>query len=259
MYTLATLYALRQQLGLADADTTEDLRLLMALEAASAAIERRTRRKFIPRVATLKHDVDLRNTLRLLLKDDLLALQSLTNGDGSSISLSDVVELSDATLRLMNGAFFTYDEVIEAAIQVNAIWGYHPQWSEAWSDSGDTVQDTSLSASTTSITVADADAGSPPRFQVGQLLRIESEYLWITAINTTSNILTVERSVQGTTAATHANGTSIEIYQVSQDIVILTLNWALWFYREPDTTSFKTPPFLLDALEGLRRISVGVS
>jgi hypothetical protein len=257
MYTLATLYALRQQLALADGDTNEDARLLMALEAASAAIEARTRRKFIPRVATLKHSVDLRNTIALLLKDDLLELQSLTNGDSSSISLNDVLQLSGAMLRLINGEFFLYDEVPEDAIQVTGIWAYHPQWAEAWLDSGDSVQDASLSATATTITVIDANAGDPSRFQVGQILRIESEYLWVTAVNTTTNILTVIRGAQGATAAIHANATSIEIYQVPQDVAILTLSWALWFYREPDAPSLEIPPFLLDSLEGLRRISVG--
>lgn len=256
MYTLATLYALRQQLGLADGDTTEDARLLMALEAASAAIENRTRRHFVPRMASLTHSVDLQNATTLLLKEDLLELQSLTNGDGSSISLSDVLVLSDTSIRLTNGAYFIYDDVAEDAIEVEGVWGYHPNWSNAWKDSGDTVQDAPLSASATSLTVTDADAGSPERFQVGQLLRIEDEYLWVTAIDSATNVLTVERGVQGTTAASHTNGTGIDIYQVPQDIAMLTLNWALWFYREPDSVYDRIPLYLLQTLKGLRRITV---
>lgn len=256
MYTVATLYALRQQLGLADADITEDLRLLMALEVASTAIETRTQRHFIPRLKTLTHNVDLRNIKTVLLKEDLLELQSLTNGDGSVVPLDDTLILSGGLLRLINGQTFIYDEVPEDAIQVEAIWGYHPQWDSAWDDSADSVQDAPLSASATSLTVNDADAGDAPRFQIGQFLRIENEYLWVTAVDTATNILTVERAVQGTTAATHANGTSIEIYQVPQDIAGLCLQWALWFYREPDSAYDKIPLYLLQQLNGLRRITV---
>lgn len=256
MYTLATLYALRQHIGLDASDTGEDERLRDALEAASAAIERRTRRRFQPRIASIAHDVNLRDVSELLLKDDLLALHSITNGDGSSISLSDVIQVADAVLRLTNGAVFTYDESPVTAITITGIWGYHPDWNHAWSDSGDTVQDASLSASATAMTVTDADAGDNPRFQVGQLLRLEDEYLHITAIDTATNILTVERGVNGTTAVSHANGTAIEMYQMPADVSQLTLRWALWLYREPDSFSFKLPVILQDSLDGLRRFSV---
>ena len=173
MYTLATLYALRQHIGLDASDTTEDERLLDALQAAGAAIERRTRRTFQPRVASIAHDVNLRDVSELLLKEDLLELQSISNGDDSSINTSDVIQVADAVLRLTNGTVFTYDETPVSAITVTGIWGYHPDWQNAWEDSGDSVQDASLSASATSITVTDADAGNSPRFQVGQLIRLE--------------------------------------------------------------------------------------
>ena len=256
MYTLATLYALRQHIGLDASDTTEDERLMDALEAASAAIERHSCRRFQPRLASIAHDVNLRDVSELLLKEDLLELQSLTNGDDSSIALSDVIQIADAVLKLTNGAVFTYDETPVSALSVEGVWGYHPDWSNAWSDSGDSVQDASLSASATSITITNADAGASPRFQIGQLIRIEEEYLHITAIDTASNILTVERGVNGTSAASHASTTPIEIYQMPADVAQLTLRWALWLYREPDSFSFKLPAILQESLAGLRRFTV---
>ena len=256
MYSLATLYALRQHIGLDASDTTEDERLINALEAASAAIERRTCRTFQPRLASISHDVNLRDVSELLLKDDLLELQSLANGDGSQIALLDVIQIADAVLKLTNGAVFTYDETSVSALTVTGLWGYHPDWSIAWSDSGDSVQDGSLSDSATSITVTDADAGASPRFQVGQLIRLEEEYLHITAIDSASNILTVKRAVNGTSATTHANATPLEIYQMPADVAQLTLRWGLWLYREPDSFSFKLPAILQDSLDGLRRFTV---
>lgn len=256
MYSFVTLDALRQHIGLDASDTTEDERLIDALEAASASIERRTRRRFQARLASISHDVNLRDVSELLLKDDLLELQSLTNGDGSSIDLSDVIQIADAVLKLTNGEVFTYDETPVSAVTVTGLWGYHPDWSIAWEDSGDSVQDASLTASATTITVTDADAGASPRFQVGQLIRLEDEYLHITAIDTATNILTVKRAVNGTIATSHVNATTIDIYQMPADVAQLTIRWALWLYREPDSFSFKLPIILQDSLDGLRRFTV---
>lgn len=256
MYILSSLYALRQHIGLDAADTSEDGRLLDALSAASAAIERRTRRSFQPRVESITHNVDLWNVVELSLKDDLLEIQSIINGDGSSIALSDVMLIDNSLLRLTNGEVFTFEETADDAITVTGIWGYHPYWSQAWSDSGDTVQDAPISASANSVTVTDADAGTVPRFQVGQLLRIEDEYLHVVAIDTGTNILTVERGVNGTSAASHSNGTPIDIYQIPSDVAQIALRWALWLYREPDSFMTTFPSVLLDTLDGLRRISV---
>ena len=113
-----------------------------------------------------------------------------------------------------------------------------------------------MSATETTITVSDVDAGTTPRFQVGQLLRIEDEYLHLIAIDTESNFLTVKRGVRGTTATTHANSTAIDIYQMPSDVAQVALRWALWLYREPDSFSVAIPAILLDSLDGLRRLTV---
>ena len=191
-----------------------------------------------------------------MLNDDLLELQSLTNGDSSNIANDDVLLLSGGVLRLINGVFFSYEETPQDSITVTGYWGYHPNWESAWADSGDTVQDNPLSASATTLTVNDADAGSPARFQVGQLLRIESEYLRVTAVDSTNNLLTVARGVQGTTAASHSVSTAIEIYQTPEDVALLTVRWATWLYREIDSELLEIPPALLSALNGLRRVGV---
>lgn len=254
MYSLASLEMLRAHLGLAAADSSEDSRLLTALEAASLAIERKAKRRFSPRLATIPHSIS--ESTELALREDLLELQSLTNGDGEIISLNDVLVLSNGALKLLNGEAFVYEEVPDEAVQVTAIWGYHPDWAQAWANSGDSVQNNPLSSSATSLTVVDADAGNPPRFQVGQLLKIESEYLRVTAINTGTNVLTVERGVHGTTAAAHNQSTAIYIYQVPQDIALLVVRWAVWLYREADEGFSEIPEVFLDALSSLRRIQV---
>lgn len=256
MYSFATLYALRRHLGIDDTDTSEDTRLIDALSAASANIEQRTRRTFQPRLASIAHDINLRDVRELLLKDDLLTLHSIINGDGTNIALENTMHISDGIVRLTNGRTFIYDETPIASLQVTGIWGYHPNWSEAWRDSEDSIQDVSLTASDTIITVNDADASITPRFQVGQLIRLADEYCHITAVDMVNNTLTVKRGVQGTVASNHTQGTAIEIYHAPRDVAHLTLRWALWLYREPDAVSATLPSDLANGVRALRRLSV---
>ena len=70
MYTIATLHHLRRHLGLASSDTAEDVRLMDALRAASAQIERAAGRHFLPHRAALVHTMRV-NKNELLLEDDL--------------------------------------------------------------------------------------------------------------------------------------------------------------------------------------------
>lgn len=256
MYTLATLNDLRDHLGFAAADTADDARLLALLEAASTQLEASTRRHFSPRLASIAHDIDLRNAAEIILREDLQQLSSVTDATGD-IALSRITQLRGAVLRLNDGSAFSYEDTPLAAVTVSGIWGYHPDWTNAFLTSGDTVQNSPLSNTATSLSVNDVTGGGlRPRFQAGQLLRIGAEYLRVLATNSGSNTLTVRRGVRGTSAAEHASGTAIDIYQVPADVTLLCVRWAAWLYREPDMSANPAPPLLLNMLDGLRRISI---
>jgi hypothetical protein len=265
MYTLSTLEHLRRRLGLSAADTGEDARLLAALQAASAQIERAAGRRFMPYHAAIRHDIHPRYRDELLLSADLLQLDSLTNGDGSTIDPLDVILLPDWTadgpaclLRLTGGQRFTWLDSPRQAVTVTGVWGWHDRWLRAWRDSADTVQDDPLNSSAvtlhvSSISGTDSHAAAP-RFQTGHLLRIDDEYLRVLAVNPATQTLTVLRGVQGTTAAGHTAGTRIDVFQPAQEVDMLCLRWALWLYKEPDSRAFAAPPAALAAaLDGLRR------
>lgn len=265
MYTLNTLYALRARLGLATSETSDDARLLAALQAAAAQVERAAGRRFCPRQATLQHTVHY--ATELLLDDDLLELTTLTNGDGSTIPLDNVILLPDDApaggVLLMAGSSFTWAQSPVQAVSINGLWGWHDRWGEAWRNSADTVQNNPLNSSATSLTVADADGldsdGETPRFQVGHLLKIESEYLRVLAVNTVTNVLTVLRGVNGTTAVAHLQNTPIYTYQPPADVAAIALRWASWLYREPDGDALSATHGLLhDSLTPYRRIMVKV-
>ncbi len=266
MYTLTTLYRLRQHLGFAAGDTDDDPRLLDALRAASQQIERLTGRHFLPRVATIRHTVNMMDTTELLLDDDLLELTTLTNGDGSVIPTESVLMLPGdgravGVLRLTDGLSFLWDATPMQAVQVTGIWGWHDDPATMWRDSGDSVQDDPLTDSATTLTVTDADGADgdqvTPRFQVGQLLRIAAEFVRVLAVDAATNTLTIQRGIQGTTAAEHSQDTAIDVFQPVADVSQLALQWAAWLYRQPDSPV--TPDMtigLLERLYPLRRISV---
>jgi len=149
-----------------------------------------------------------------------------------------------------------------AAVTVGGLWGWHDRPSQAWRSSGDSVQDNPLSAAATIITVVDADGadvdGQSPRFQVGQLVRIDDEMLWVLAVDAGANTLTVQRAVNGTMAATHAQGAAIEIYKPPADLNALALRWAAWLYHTPDDTMVNgVPTGLVAETAILRRLRVG--
>jgi hypothetical protein len=238
----ATLTDLRRYLSLTSAQTDDDGLLLTLLGAAARLIDAYTGRRFYP--VRQAHPFTYDDPALLLLHDDLLTLHSLTNGDGSALS-SAVYHLHPSAVSVKSSivldrtqAVFTHDGDPVDAISVDGTWGYHPDWSNAWASSGDSVQDNPLTSSATLITVTDADApestGYGQRFAVGQLLRLESEYVHVLAVNTTQNKLTVARGVNGTTAASHAQDTAIDIYRPPEDMRQVCLRVATWLYKQQD-------------------------
>lgn len=104
---------------------------------------------------------------------------------------------------------------------VAGTWGYNRDWANAWL-AVTTLGAAIANATTTSITVTDIDGtdtyGRSPWISAGALLKIDDEYLEVTATNTSTNVATVRRGVNGSTAAAHDNGDTVSVYQVEEDI-----------------------------------------
>lgn len=129
------------------------------------------------------------------------------------------------------------DSSYDPLVVVTADWAYHPELSNAW-HAEDTVQNLApgISASAISVTVVDADGanwkGETPRFSAGQLLKIGTEFIRVAAVNTTTNILTIQRGVNGSTAAIHANASAISVWYPADDIVRLCARGAALMYAK---------------------------
>ena len=86
--------------------------------------------------------------------------------------------------------------------------------------------------------------GFSPRFQVGHLLRIEDEYLRVTAVDRKTNTLTVLRGVQGTAAAAHAPGKTIETYTPPLPMRDLVARYAELMMKSPSPLADEPSPLL---------------
>jgi len=236
--TLAQIRAYLQAAG-TTMSTSDDEKLTQYLIWSSRLIDRRCHRRFYPRIET-RH-FDYQDTLRLFVDDDLLAVETLTVDDSTIANtewlLYPLTQYPKAWIEIKHNStsLFTYSGTPQDCIQVTGTWGYHDDWDNAWVDSQDTVQDDPLTNAATSLTVADADGvdinGLTPRFSVGSLLKIEDEYLVVTTVNTSTNTLTVQRGVNGTTAAQHTQGTTIYTFIPFTPAVTAVLDLTKWIYE----------------------------
>ena len=260
MYTLATLEDLRRHLNLGDGDSGSDDALRRALQEASHLIESATLRRYCPRVETLEMQPDRSNPRVLILPDDLLELRAVSD-DGGALDLETLDTLPGdgdepaSILQLKRGAAFRLGFSGAEAVSVTGVWGWHDRWLAAWRDSRDQVSENALSASATLIGVADSagadEDGGRPRFHVGHLLRIDGEYLRVTAIDSETNRLTVLRGVAGTRATAHLRGAKIETYAPAPAIRDLCVRYAELMLKSVGPVDLASSPLL----ERMRRLT----
>ena len=280
MYT--TLAQVRAEIGERDATvTSNDAFNIEAMRFVVARINQETGREFAPRIEARYLDAIPMSKggpvqgATLWLDRELLAVNTLTNGDGTVIDSASYRLLPrneghKTRIRLIDTTWTYTDDPVEA-IEVDGVWAYHRRPSEAWLSSGDAVQNDPLSASGTTITVNDADGADgrnrQPRFSPGQLLGIEDEYVEVLAVDTESNVLTVLRGVRGSTAVAHTKDTTIVIWQPDPQVELAATRWAALCYRRrgefvrTQTEGFTTfewpkdaPDNVVPILNSLRRV-----
>lgn len=261
MESIATLYQFKRYLGVTG--VTEDDRLRLALEAATAKLEAETQRTFCPYVADIAHNVNPMFPQELILHDDLLTLHSITDA-GGAVDLTTITQSPAGNvislLHRTSGEFLWVGSPAQA-VTVSGVWGYHDAPVSMWQPTGDSVQDASLSADAATITVTDVDAsyadGLTPRFSAGALLNINGEFVRVLDVDTDANTITVKRGVRGTTAAAHPQGTPISVYRPPYAVLMAALWTARWMLREPDVQPGQPlPPDVYRAASRLRRLVV---
>ena len=147
--------------------------------------------------------------------DDLLAVTTLTNGDGSVVAPanfllypSNVWPKSEIRLKQSSGIAWLPDSLgnYEQVISVAGIFGYHDNYLGAWGGCGTVADAAGINAAVTTYT-ASAGAG----VKAGMLLQIDNEFLYASAVSGTS--ITIERGVNGSTAAAHLLGAPVSYWK----------------------------------------------
>jgi hypothetical protein len=240
----------------------EQARLYSTLVAATHQVELISGRFLMPRSLSIPHMLHRPSTTELLLDEDLLELHSVTNGDSSPIPVDSLELVGSGLLYALDGYQFLRDNRGKTQpIVIQGIWGWHDCWSEAWRSSQDTVNTTLSTISTSLIPVTDADASDPvdgsPRFQSGPLLKIDSEFMALQAVDADANTLRVLRGQLGTSITNHEVGSIIQVYNPPPFLESLVVRWAVWLYQLPQHRQRTAVPadLMLEA-NALRRVSV---
>lgn len=109
----------------------------------------------------------------------------------------------------------------QKSVKVVGVAAYVDDRDAAWEDSTDEVENNPLAAGDTSLTVNDVNGSSmwglAPRFQPGQLYRIESEFIEGTETDGLTAV-TIARARNGTTAAAHAQNTQIDLWRPPEPV-----------------------------------------
>ena len=218
-----------------------DARLLALLEDVSRWIDVHCNRHFYVLTATRRFDGTGGTQLRI---PDLVSLTTLTSDEDQDRVFETIWSSSDYLLYPLNAepqqpwgrpysrlsvdvtagsrASFPFGP---STVEIAGKWGFR----EETQDSGaDINEGATFSASDTLLTVTDGT-----RFAPGQTVLIDTEQLYTTAIS--GNILTVSRAVNGTAAATHADGADIFIFRYPGPVVeaCLLRTSRLWRSRDP--------------------------
>jgi len=221
--------------------------------AYSKIIEEKTNRTFVPyrETKTVYFATEIRENrfyydsglgcYMLELEDDLLAIDSLTwdetelTDEYRTVGLGNSADEYPYTRILFNGSSApAYDTDFDTAIEIEGEWGVHDSNRYDYSDI--TIITAAIDDTTsTSVSVAD-DEGA--LFEVYQYIRIDDELMLITDIDSSGDpdILTVERGVNGFTAAIHDNGSTIKRWNVVRDVEELGTRIVAYFMQKRSDT-----------------------
>jgi len=167
---------------------------------------------------------------------DRSSSETLTEGYGNDYFLEPYNRSPKVRLKLNEDT----DKSFHGGQQTLSILG---QWGYSNDTLLVTTADAVASTTTTSVSVSSASGFGP-----AETVLIDSEQMYITSIS--GNTLTVERGVNGTTAATHSGGASAYVYQYPALIVSACLDLGRIYFRDRDAGA---TPTIGSGAEGVTR------
>jgi hypothetical protein len=205
--------------ALAITSTTDDTVMRKIAQAASRQIDKYCGRKFYVEATTKYYD----GSGVRLWTDDILSITTLKTDEDGDATYENTFATTDYILYPLNGYPKTYIETsndgdyagfgcgVKKGVEVVGKFGYGDGISAT-----PYVVDTTLTAAIASTSATTCTVTAVTNLSAGQTILIDSEQMFIYSITTLT--LTVERGVNGTTAALHDNGKSLYIYQYPYDV-----------------------------------------
>jgi hypothetical protein len=206
-------------------DTIDDTVIEQLLESASRHIESQTMRYYYPRIET--HYFDVPEGRELIVDDDLLAVISITNGDGTTLAsteynLIDRNKTPYYAIRIKPSSTYSWEydteDGGELVIGVTAFWGFHSRYTLHGWKAGSTLSE-ALDTSETEWDVASASL-----FAAGQLVKVNNE-LCVVSSAPTGKVNVASRGENGSTAAAHDSGATVYIWQPMEDLRNGVVEW----------------------------------
>ena len=222
----------------------DDTRLLALLESVSRLIDRYCNRHFYVLSATRKFDGD---GVQSMLVPDLISVDAngLKTDDNKDRTFETTWATTDYLLMPSNAdpvvsgnplsRPYTHVEVDTDAgtkadwpagrqtVQIAGQWGWWRHLKRA-TETANAIAD----ATTTSVTVS-----SRTDVEAGHTVLIDSEQMYVRSYG--GNTLTVDRGINGTTAASHSGGATIDIYEYPGPIVEAAIIQAARLWRRKDS------------------------
>lgn len=221
------------------AGSTNDELALSILESVSRRVDAWCRRSdfgsgFGPRVGTNRYDAD--GGTALDLRDDLLSTTSVTNY-ASTASSSSTTPAADTDYYLVNreGRYepSPYRRAILHGEGSVTEWGDGlrvVEWAGTWGHQNVTRSLSSTTAEALDDSETTVDVSALGDLSPGMTILIGSEQMYVRAVtDDTQDTITVDRAVNGTTAATHLTAAAISRYVYDPAVVDVTLR--IWLRR----------------------------
>lgn len=230
--------------------TVDDAKVIENIRQASARIDAllfQRRPMFAPWIESRELLVDGANVNSWLntIKFDahLLAASGVTRGTsslviGTDVELWPVLQSPASMLRLKSRYSSWYSDCDNCdgtplMVTIAGTWGFNRDYANAWL-TVDALAAAITTTTATTFTVADVDGadgyGRTPRISAGNLLRIDSEFMEVVSTNTSTNVITVKRGVNGSTAATHIIASNVEVWQVEEIVKRAVIRQAAFMY-----------------------------
>lgn len=253
---LCTLTQAKAELKVADGDQTNDVWVADNIPLVSTRINNWTRQRYVPYIQTQYYDAfgpHIDDVYRKLdLGRSILEPTTVVDTFGHSLVLGTdyILKPTDGPWMQMQltslttygwsygFGFGTYFWIAPGQflnkIQVTGTWGYRTNYpDEGWTDSTQRLTN-AIDATQGTLAVANVsamnEAGEIPCLDVGHLLKVETEWMQTLAVNTTTNVLTVQRGVNGSTAAAHLAGIAVETWSVQPEIRRACSRWLGYWY-----------------------------